>query len=100
MAGRRNGFPGFVILLCIAIIVGSAAYVLWAKTDELKRKEQEAIQQEELLNQKIRAEGERTEELEEEKKYVKTDEYIEEVAREKLGLINPNEVLFKENEDN
>jgi len=100
MTGRRNGFPGLVIVLCIAIIVGSIAYVLWAKTDELKSKEQEAIQQEELLNQKLQAESERTEELEEQKKYVKTDEYIEEVAREKLGLINPNEVLFKENEGN
>ena len=29
------------------------------------------------------------------KKYVGTDEYIEEVAREKLGLVKENEILFR-----
>ena len=28
------------------------------------------------------------------KKYVGTDEYIEEVAREKLGLVGPNERVY------
>jgi len=100
MTGRRNSFPAFVILMCTVIVVGTVAYLLWAKTEDLKAKEQEAIMQEELLNRQIEEQKERTAELEEEKKYVKTDEYIEEVAREKLGLINPNEVLFKENEGN
>ena len=32
------------------------------------------------------------------KEYVGTDEYIESVAKEKLGLVHENEILFKEQE--
>ena len=34
------------------------------------------------------------EELKEFREYVKTDEYAEEVAREKLGLVHKGEILF------
>ena len=40
-------------------------------------------------------EKERSEEINKLKKYVGTDEYIEEVAREKLGLVKENEILFR-----
>ena len=36
------------------------------------------------------------ERIEEYKKYTKSREYIEEVAREKLGLVYEGEVIFKE----
>ncbi len=35
------------------------------------------------------------EEIENLKKYMETDEYAEEVAREKLGLVKDNETVFK-----
>ena len=37
----------------------------------------------------------RTEEIDKLKKYMETDEYAEEVAREKLGLVKDNETVFK-----
>ena len=52
------------------------------------------VQEEELKTQ-IDAEKERSEEINKLKKYVGTDEYIEEVAREKLGLVKENEILFR-----
>ena len=52
------------------------------------------VQEEELQTQ-IDAEKERSEEINKLKKYVGTDEYIEEVAREKLGLVKENEILFR-----
>ena len=30
------------------------------------------------------------------KEYMKTDEYVEEAAREKLGLVKDNEIVFQE----
>ena len=27
--------------------------------------------------------------------YVKTDDYVKEIAEEKLGLVDPNEIIFK-----
>ena len=52
-------------------------------------------EQEEELQTQIDAEKERSEEINKLKKYVGTDEYIEEVAREKLGLVKENEILFR-----
>ena len=43
----------------------------------------------------MEAEEERARELEEYKIYVKTKQYAEEVAKEKLGLVNPDEILLK-----
>ena len=43
-------------------------------------------------------EEKRTAELQEYKIYVKTKQYAEEVAKEKLGLVNPDEILLKPTE--
>lgn len=48
------------------------------------------------LEESIEAEKARTEEIEEKKKYMETDEYVEEVARNKLGLVKDNEIVFEE----
>lgn len=94
---KRTGFTGGIGILLIAVIVGIAAYMLFTGTRKLKTEVHEYEAREEILMQKIEEEENRTDDLNEQKKYVKTDKYIEEVARDKLGLINPNEVLFKEN---
>ncbi|MCI7448630.1 MAG: septum formation initiator family protein [Blautia sp.] len=47
------------------------------------------------LEQQIEDEQNRTEEIDKLKKYMETDEYAEEVAREKLGLVKDNETVFK-----
>ena len=67
-----------IILLCGMVIVHGIA--LKKSNDAYK------VQEEELQTQ-IDAEKERSEEINKLKKYVGTDEYIEEVAREKLGLV-------------
>ena len=48
------------------------------------------------LEKSIDSEKERTKEIETEKEYMKTDEYVEEAAREKLGLVKDNEIVFQE----
>lgn len=39
------------------------------------------------------------EDIKEMKEYVQSDEYIEEMAREKLGLVYENEVIFEADEE-
>ncbi|MGN0335267.1 MAG: septum formation initiator family protein [Lachnospiraceae bacterium] len=56
-------------------------------------KQKEARIQE--LEQQIAAEEERSEEIEEYGKYVQTKQFVEEVAKEKLGLVNEDEIIFK-----
>ena len=48
------------------------------------------------LQSEIVKEEQRAEDIEEYRKYTETREYIEEVAREKLGLVYEGEVIFKE----
>ena len=49
----------------------------------------------ESLQQDIEDEQARTEEIDKLKRYMETDEYAEEVARERLGLVKDNETVFK-----
>lgn len=48
------------------------------------------------LQEELEEEQGRTEEIENLKKYMQTDEYAEEVARNKLGLVKDNEIVFQE----
>ena len=49
----------------------------------------------EALSQQLEEEQARTEEIKELKEYMQTDEYAEQAAREKLGLVKDNETVFK-----
>lgn len=84
------------MLIGVVVVVVSVSVMMVENAKKLRAQEQEFIVQEEQLQKQIDEEKERTEKLEEEKKHVKTDEYIREVARDKLGLIDPGEILFRE----
>lgn len=47
------------------------------------------------LEKEIAQEEARTAEIDELEDYMDTDEYVEEIAREKLGLVYENEIIFK-----
>lgn len=64
----------------------------------LQRKNEAYQQQKEELLAQIEEEEERTGEIEELKKYVQTKKYVEEVAKERLGLVYEDEILFKASE--
>ena len=48
------------------------------------------------LQDSIQDEQDRTKEIDEQKDYMQTDEYIAEVARDKLVLVKDNEIVFEE----
>lgn len=48
------------------------------------------------LEEQIEEEQARTEEIDDLKDYMQTDEYAEEVARNRLGLVKDNEIVFQE----
>lgn len=86
-------------LLGITLVVGVLAFAVGIRSENLKEKEQTYLMREEKLTRQIEEQKERTEELDQKKVYVKTKQYIEEVAREKLGLVDPDEIILKENDD-
>lgn len=77
---------GIMLMLTAVVVVN----MMGLQTKNKQYKAQEA----ELKNE-IAQEEQRTEEIKDLEKYVKTDEYIEDTAKEKLGLAYPNEIIFK-----
>lgn len=55
----------------------------------------EYVEQLKELEKKSRELEKEKEELKDFKDYVKTDEYVEEVAREKFGLVYKDEIIFE-----
>lgn len=101
MAKKHRKKTTFNIAGYIAIfaVVALIALVTWIRGISLQNKiDGYAVRQQELESM-IAAEEERTEKLEERKKYVQTKQYIEEVAREKGGLVYEDEIMFKPNTD-
>ena len=48
------------------------------------------------LEQQIENENQRTEDIGEMQEYMQSDEYLEKVAKDKLGLVKDGEIIFKE----
>ena len=70
-----------------ALIVGALIMVVLVTCGSLYRRLHSNKERIEELRSEIAKEEQRAEEIEEYKQYTKSREYIEEVAREKLGLV-------------
>lgn len=79
-----------ILVLCL-ILCGTVTY----KTYHLKRQSKTYQQRIEQLKKEQAEQDAREEELKEFKKYTKTDEYVEEIARDKLGLVHKGEIVFE-----
>ena len=96
---RRQELTGritFLAMLVIVCVLGAA--VLW-KSRDLRAKDTEYAAREQRLTEQVADEESRTDELEEKKIYVQYKEYIEKIAKEKLSLVYPDEILFKSDGD-
>ena len=65
------------------------------KRQELKQKQETYAAKEQALQEQIDAENARTQEIEEYRKYTQTKKYVEEVAKDKLGLVKEGEIIYK-----
>lgn len=89
---RQNRFGMFLVTTVIVMML----IVVMIKSIELKPElEQKQLRIQELEEQ-IAEEQKRSEEIAEYEKYTQTKQYIEEVAKDKLGLVYEGEIIFKE----
>ena len=95
---KKENLNNRLALIGITLVVLSLAVTVQVKGNELRRAEKQLIIQEENLEAQVKAEEERAARLEEQRVYVQTKEYIEKVAKEKLGLVNRGEVILKPSE--
>lgn len=91
---RRKSKEKIVMMSIMVIIIAMLAI----SGLEKYRKELTYRRQEENLIKAIEEEKARSEEIESLGEFIKTDEYVEQVAKDKLGLVNPNETIFKSEE--
>ena len=89
---KRQSRFDFALVLCVLILLMGLVAV--SGRDLRKKQDAYAAQKAELQLQ-IAQEEERAQELEQLKKYVQTDSYVEEVAQDKLGLVHSDEILLK-----
>lgn len=85
---RRSVMLISMIMILLVCVLTFHAVTLQAKSNDYKQQEAELMAQ-------IHEQKDRAEEVKEYSEYVQTDEYIKEVAEEKLGLVDPNEIIFK-----
>lgn len=90
---RRSG------LKLIALMVMIICAVVLIKTKDLNQDIDKKDKQIDKLNQQIADQEERSLTLEEEKAYQSTKRYIEEIARNKLNLYYPDEIIFQQEEN-
>lgn len=91
---RQNKFGMFLVTTVIVMML----IVVAVKSIELRQKLALYQEKEQVLLEQIEEEELRSEEIAEYEKYTQTKKYIEEVAKDKLGLVNEGEIIFK-NED-
>ena len=82
-------------MLSITIVVAMLLTVVSINSWRLREKQNSYIEQEEALQKQIDEQDQRTQDLEELKKYTQTKKYAEEVAKDKLGMVYNDEIVFK-----
>ena len=83
---KRSVLAISAVVLLLTVMVSANSMTLKAKNREYQAQETELKEQ---------AEKDRSKEIKELDKYVGTDKYVEDVAKEKLGLVHNNEIIFK-----
>lgn len=85
---RHKGllFPIFVLIILIGVISVQISN-LYAQNEKLE-------DQVNKIEQEIFLEKHRQFELLKKKQFINSDQYIEQLAREKFGLVKPGEILF------
>lgn len=99
MAGKaayRKRRQNRLAMLLVTTVVLMMMLVVTVKSVELREKRAVYREREEALLQEIELEESRAAEIEEYGKYTQTKKFVEEVAKEKLGLVYDGEIIFKD----
>lgn len=81
---------------CISLILIAFVGVMSVHTIKLHQRSQEYARRQAELELQLEQETARQAELEEYEAYTHSSEYVEDVAKSKLGLAYDNEIIFKE----
>lgn len=89
---RQNLVGMLMIVLIVCVLLG----VIIVKSRAMKQTIQANQDTIDTLETQIETENARADAIEEQGEYMQSDEYIAKIAREKLGLVTDDEIMFKE----
>ena len=89
---RKQSRVASLVIVAAVIAVSVVAAV---KVSELRGRSIELSEAERALELQIEEANKEKEELEAKEKYMKTNKYIEDVAKDKFGLVYPDEIVIK-----
>ena len=93
---RSNAIAMFAAIAVVFLL----SIVIWNGKQSLVQKDNLYASKGQELAQKIEEQEARSLSLEEYKKYIQTKKYVEQIAKEKFGLVYPNEIVFKPSSSN
>lgn len=82
----------------IIFVVLILMVVLLVQSSRLNKRIESGEQQISELQSATESEEERTEEIQDLQEYMQSDEYKEQVAKDKLGMVKDGEIIFKESD--
>lgn len=88
---RRGSGTAGIMIIVLAFLV-----VMTVQICRIRAKDAEYAAKEKKLQQQYEEETERSTEIDDLETYMKSSQYIEDVAKSKLGLTYKNEIIFKE----
>ena len=83
----------------ISAVVLVLCFILTYNSFGMKASLREKNEQIEELQAQVKEQEQIQENLVKESEYIKSDDYIEEIARDKLGLVHDNEIVFKKQDE-
>lgn len=86
-------------MIMSAVVVAALMVIIMVRGYFLNEKLQQNNQRIADLNQEIEAQEQRTDDIEAYRAYTQTDEFVEEMARDKLGLVYDGETIFKKQDN-
>lgn len=92
---KKEQWGNRLAIIAITAVVLSLGVVVHVRSASMRKKDMEYQAREETLLKQVAEEESRAAALEEYRVYVQTKQYIEEVAKQKLGLVMPDEILLK-----
>lgn len=102
MARRKPAYQknkqNYIGMFSVTLVVFTMCVIMLFGMISLSNKKKEYDSKIDLLNSQIEEENKRAEDLEEYEKYTKTSAYVEEVAKERLGLVYEDEIIFQPEE--
>lgn len=95
MAMRTRRPANLMSMAMITVIVVLVLAILFFESRDMVEKKAAYEKREKYLLEQIEEQNRRSEEIEEYRKYMQTKQYVEDMAKAKLGLVYKDEIIFE-----